>query len=291
VAELLGFDGIQENSNDCVASTDHAVDALAACTNLIVPLGRVANELDVWHSFEFDLVEVADEIASPSSMMPQKKNPSVFEYVRMNVAHVLSRYADIVGMAHGLPYGDVCDIKEISMAVCPTIRGTAGNLNSMRRVFAGLIVKPDRMLERARAGFSTASELAATLYREAGIPLRLAHGVVAEVVREVWKDGGLAQAITNDLVDAAAKKVTGRPAGLSAESLARALDPVAFVEVHTSRGGVAPSEVERMIGERRKTLAAAGERQAARKARLELAARRLEREVTGLVNAAGAGCR
>ena len=282
-AELLGFDGIQENSNDCVASTDHAVDAICACTNLIVPLGRVANELDVWHSFEYDMVEVADDIASPSSMMPQKKNPSVFEYARMRVAHVMSGYTDIVGMAHGLPYGDICDIKEISMRACPTIRTTAHALREMKRVFEGLIVKPDIMLKRAAAGFSTASELAATLYREAGVPLRLAHGVVAEVVRAVWKDGGLSQAITNEIVNAAAEKVTGESAGLSDESLARALDPIAFVEAHTSQGGVAPVEVERMIGERRKTLAAAEQRHVQRLERLEAAAKRLDAEVAALI--------
>jgi argininosuccinate lyase len=283
VADFLGFDGIQENANDCVASTDHAVDAVCACTNLIVPLGRVANEMDVWHSFEFNMIEIADDMAAPSSMMPQKKNPAVFEYLRMTVAHVMSGYADIVGMAHGLPYGDVCDIKEISMRVCPTVRQVAGSLRSMQKVFSGLIVKPDIMLKRAGAGFSTASELAATLYREAGIPLRLAHGVVAEVVRQVWEDGGLAQAITNGIVDAAAEKVTGRPAGLSEASLARALDPTAFVEAHASRGGAAPEEVVRMIAERKKTLADAQTRHRDRLARLDAAAEKLDQAVDALI--------
>jgi argininosuccinate lyase len=282
-AKLLGFDGIQENSNDCVASTDHAVDAVCACTNLIVPLGRVANELDVWHSFEFNMIEVADDIAAPSSMMPQKKNPAVLEYVRMAVAHVMSCYTDIVAMANGLPYGDICDIKEISMRVCPTVRSTAGSLRTMGKVFAGLIVKPDVMLKRAAAGFSTASELAAVLYREAGIPLRLAHGVVAEVVRKLWKDGGLAEAITNEVVNAAAEKVTGSPADLSDESLARALDPTAFVEAHTSQGGVAPKEVERMIAERRGQLTQSDARHQHRLENLEQATDVLDAAVSELI--------
>ena len=282
-ARLLGFDGIQENANDCVASTDHAVDAVCACTNLMIPLGRVGNELDVWHSFEFNMVEVADDIAAPSSMMPQKKNPAVFEYARMRTGHIAACYTDIVTMAHGIPYGDICDIKEITMRVCPAVRDAATALRNMKEVFAGLIVKEPVMRERAGAGFSTASELAATLYREADIPLRLAHGVVAEVVRRVWQDGGLAMEITTDLVDEAAQHVVGRPARLSNESLARALAPTAFVEAHTSQGGVAPSEVTRMIGERRKDLTLARGRHAGRVGRLQRAGDELAQAVAGLI--------
>jgi len=282
-ARWLGFDGVLENANDCVASTDQAVDVVCALTNIAIPLGRVANEMYTWSSFEHNMVEIADELAAPSSMMPQKKNPAMLEYMRMKLGEVAACYADIVTRAHGIPYGDVCDIKEISMRVCGTTRGVAGALKSFGRFLDTVIVKKEIMRERAAAGFSTASELAAVLYREANIPLRLAHGVVAAVVRRVWSDGGLATEITPEIVDEAAVEVVGRPAELSPEALHRGLDPTEFVKAHTCQGGVAPVEVRRMINDRREKLAAGRERQRARVAQIEDAAIEFDTVVDGIV--------
>jgi argininosuccinate lyase len=288
-AHWLGFDGVLENANDCVASTDQALDVVCALTNIAIPLSRVANEMYVWSSFEHNMVEIADELAAPSSMMPQKKNPAMLEFMRMKLAEVAACYADITTRAHGIPYGDVCDIKSISMRVCPTVRGVAGALKSFGRFLNTLIVKREIMLQRAAAGFSTASELAAVLYREAGIPLRLAHGVVAAVVRRVWSDGGLATEITSEIVDEATVEVVGRPAKLSPGALRRGLDPVEFVKAHTCQGGVAPVEVRRMIADRREKLAAGRGRQRARLERIENAAVELDAAVAEIVGQPGNG--
>jgi len=283
-AELLGFDGIIEHSNDCVAATDHAVDTVAALTNLAIPLSRVANELDTWTCFEVNMVEITDALGSTSSMMPQKKSACVFEHVRSALAVVMGCYSDIVCRAHNTSYGDVIEVEAISNRTHSAIDTVVSALRRLEKAIETLIIKEDIMLRYAQEGFSTVSELAAVLYREAGIPLRVGYAVVAAVVRRVWEAGRAASDITTEMLDEAAIEITGSPAGLSSESLAAALDAVKFVEAHKSQGGVAPSEVERMILVREEKLEETRARHRERIQRLEEADGMLDAAVADILD-------
>jgi argininosuccinate lyase len=260
-AKLLGFDGILEHSNDSVAATDFLVDILAAVTNLFIPLSRVASDLDIWSSFEFSMVEVADEICNPSSMMPQKKNPALFEFCRMTLGRILGAYSEVVCGAHGTQYGDVVEMRELSYSIHPRLQEAAKQLRIMNRAIDTLIVKKERMLNLAQKGFSTATELAAVLYRKSSVPLRMAHGVVAEIVRKMISAGKSPQDITPALVEQVSRELLGEGIKLSADVLRSSIDPVQFVAAHDSVGGVAPPTVTGMISKRRKRLEASRKRQ------------------------------
>jgi argininosuccinate lyase len=263
-AALLGFDGILEHSNDSVAATDFLIDILSAITNLFIPLSRVASDLDIWSSFEFSMVEVADEICNPSSMMPQKKNPALFEFCRMTLGKILGAYSEVVCGAHGTQYGDVIEMRELSYSIQPRLQEAVKQLRIMNRAIDTLIVKNERMLDLAQRGFSTATELAAVLYRESSVPLRMAHGVVAEIVRKMVSAGESPQDITPEIVEQVSRELLGEGIHLSAEVLQSSIDPVRFVAAHDSFGGVAPSTVAGMISQRRKTLETFRKRQSSR---------------------------
>jgi argininosuccinate lyase len=282
-ADLLGFEGLVEHSNDCVAATDHAVDIVGALINLMIPLSRVANELDIWSSFEFNMVEIADHLANPSSMMPQKKNPAIFEFCRMALGQMLGAYSEIVCGSHAVMYGDVIEMRELTFSIHPKIKEVCKQLKIMGEAVDTMIVKKDIMLKRAAEGFSTVTELAAVLYREAGMPLRMAHGVVAEVVRKMLDMGKFTSDITPEIVDAVAKKVTGNPVGINKELLESALDPVKFVEAHKSCGGVASVEVERMIHNRNEKLEEMEKRHEKRLQRLKDAEKKLNAQVERII--------
>ncbi len=282
-ARLLGFDGIVEHSNDAVAATDFIVDILAALTNFMIPMSRVANDLDVWSSFEFGMVEVSDEICNPSSMMPQKKNPAIFEFCRMSLGQILGGFSEVVCGSHALPYGDVIEMRELSFSVHPKIREAARQTGLMREAISSLILKKERMLELARKGFSTATELAAVLYREAGVPLRMAHGIVAETVKRLVGEGKDSRHITSELIAEISRKVTGTAIEISSERLKASIDPVEFVRVHISEGGVSPVSVRKMIDSRESLLGSFKERQAARYAKIETARVELARHVADFI--------
>jgi argininosuccinate lyase len=260
-AELLGFDGVLEHSNDSVAATDFIVDILAAVTNLFIPLSRVANDLDIWSSLEFSMVEVADEICNPSSMMPQKKNPALFEFCRMTLGKILGAYSEVVCGAHGTQYGDVIEMRELSYSIHPRLIEAVKQIRLMNRAIDTLIVKKERMLDLARKGFSTATELAAVLYRESSVPLRMAHGIVAEVVRRMISAEKSPQEITPQIIGQVSKDLLGEEIELSEEVLRSSIDPVHFVAAHDSLGGVAPASVTTMISNRRDDLEAFRKRQ------------------------------
>ncbi|TVQ37778.1 MAG: argininosuccinate lyase [Spirochaetaceae bacterium] len=283
-AELLGFDGVVEHTNDAVAATDFLIDTLSALTNIFVPLSRVANDLDIWSTSEFGMVEIADEISNPSSMMPQKKNPAVFEFCRRTVASILGAYSEVVCGSHATQYGDVTEMRELSFAVKPRLIEATRQLRAFRAALDTMIVKKERMLELAATGFSTATELAAVLYREAHIPLRMAHGVVADAVRQAVKEGKTAQDITPEILTAIIREVTGQEVAMSRDQINAGLDPVRFVQAHRSEGGVAPEIVRGMIRKRRAVLAEFTERQALRTRRREDADAELACQVRALLN-------
>jgi argininosuccinate lyase len=282
-ADLLGFDGLVEHSNDAVAATDFIVDCVATLTNLMIPLSRVSNELDIWSSFEFGMVEIADHLTNPSSMMPQKKNPAIFEICRMTLGQILGSFSEIVCAAHAVPYGDVIEMRELAFKIQPTIKEAIRALTLMGEGIDTLVVHKDVMLKHARGGFSTVTELASLLYREADIPLRMAHGIVAEVVRRTLAEGHLATDISSQLVEQAALQVTGKAIQIDTNLLESSLDPSRFVELHDSQGGVAPAEVQRMIKERDKELNETVKRQAKRLAKLRAAEQELNRQVRKIV--------
>jgi len=210
------------------------------------------------------MVEVADEMCNPSSMMPQKKNPALFEFCRMTLGKILGAYSEIVCGAHGTQYGDVIEMRELSYSIHPRLQETVKQLRIMNRAIDTLIVKDERMLDLARRGFSTATELAAVLYRESSVPLRMAHGVVAEIVRKMISEGKSPQDITPEVVEQVSRELLGEGIKLSAEVLQSSINPVRFVAAHDSFGGVAPPTVAGMISERRKRLEAYRRRQTER---------------------------
>jgi len=283
-AKLLGFDRVMEHTNDCVASTDQATNVVAAMINLAIPMSRVANEMHWWATFEFNMIELTDTICEASSMMPQKKSPCVFEDIRGTLAKVLGCYTDLVCRAQNTMYGDTIEVYEASECVPHTVAEVIHAIHTFNKVLDNLIVKKDIMLRHAQRGFSTATELAAFLFREAHLPLRIAHAVVGESVHEVWERRGTAVDIDAEVVDRAAVKIIGKPLHVDPKGLARALDATHFVEAHQSQGAVAPKEVHRMVGRRRQDLKKAQDRHTRRCKALQAANRCLEEAVQKLIS-------
>ena len=284
-ARLLGFDSVIEHANFCVAGTDQAINLVCAMTNLMLPMGRAATEMYHWCTFEYNMLEVAASISETSSMMPQKRNPCMFEEIRQTVGAVMGAYNDACARSHNIMWGDTIEVMQLSEATVPVVDKVLYAVKLFNKTIPAISVHREVMLRYAAEGFSTCSELAAIIVRERQIPWRICHAIVAEVVRELSDSGRTASDMTPELVDEMAIKVTGEPLGLDAATMAAALDPVKFVEAHHSRGGVAPGEVERMVGERKRALAEAEARQAGRTGQLADADAELSRVVDEMVGA------
>jgi argininosuccinate lyase len=268
-AELLGFDGLLENSYDAIGAGDHMTEAMAALTTLAFSLSRVTRDLLFWATREAAALRIHDTFIQISSIMPQKRNPVVLEHLRARLGRLIGLANTVGMMAHNVPYGDTQDIED---EIHPPLFGaceTAGQILALyTAVFETLEVNREHLCARAASGFTTATELADTLARDVGLPFRTAHRIVSRLVQSALVRGLEPADVTSSLLDEAAEAVLGRPLGLPEEAVRQALDPVHFVEIRTQPGGPAPAtmrawldEAERALDADRDWLAAEGARQ------------------------------
>jgi len=273
-AELLGFDGLVENAMDAASARDFLVETTGAVAGLATTLSGLAEDVVVFASKGH--VELADEYASTSSIMPQKKNPDTLELVRGRTGDATAGLTGLLTTLKGLPRAYNRDLQRAGQHAWDAIDSTT----EATEVAVGAVATAEwpeaELAAAAGEGFSTATGVADLLAR-AGVPFRTAHEVVARAATDGEPD--------IETVDAAARDVLGE--GLSAyvdrAAVERALDPAESVAARDSRGGPAPDAVERHLERANEQLAADRERLAERRRTVETARERLETEVDGYV--------
>jgi argininosuccinate lyase len=250
VAGWLGFEGLVENSYDAVCASDHMLEAASAVLVLASNLSRFVYDLMLWSSNEFGVLDLDDSLVQISSIMPQKRNPVALEHLRAVLSRVMGRAAAVFPLAHNVPLGDINDVGDDLQPMVEEVFAEAKRaLQLLQEVLQKCRFNTGLLEQRARDGFAAVTEVADTLVREAGLPFRVAHHIVARFVADLRAQGRtLPQATLADL-DAAARAVIGRPAGLMPESLRQASCPRIFVERRAVAGGPAPAEVRRALGE------------------------------------------
>jgi argininosuccinate lyase len=273
LAELLGFDGLVENSYDAIGGADYLGEAATTLQLSFLGLGRFVNDLLLWSTREFGAIRVADPYVQVSSIMPQKRNPVSLEHVRSLLSAAVGDTGTVLTMLHNTPFGDVVDTEDdLQPYLWRALEAADGLYRLLAAVVGTMEVDKELLLGRAAAGYSTVTELADTLVRERGLSFRVAHAVVTEVVKLAETEGVGAGGISPALVDRAAEDVTGDPLGLSQEMISRTLDPASFVQIRALPGGPAPEEMRRALEERRTahTRRISGHRQREEKIRARL---------------------
>lgn len=243
-AELLGFEGIVENSMDAASARDFLFDSAAALTGLATTLSGLAEDLILFSNKGY--VELSDEYSSTSSIMPQKKNPDTLELVRATAGSASAGLNGLLTTLKGLPRAYNRDLQRATTHVWSTVdavtEGTAVASGAITTTAWNTVALADA----AGSGFSTATGIADKLAM-CGIPFRTAHEILAKAAQE----GADAAAI-----ESAAEEVLDEPldAYISNEEIQAALDPIQSVASRDSRGGPAPSAVNAQLDSVAKTL-------------------------------------
>lgn len=257
LAQLLGFEGAIHHTRDAMWQADTPIEITAVVTALLVNLDRLAEDLQVWATREFDLIELADAYSRASVIMPQKKNPYSLAYVRGLTNVTIGRLAAMANVGRtpsGQPdnrifaYGDVPQ----------TLEQATEAVQLMAGVMRTLSVNVGLMAQRAGAGYAQATDLADAIMLCAGLPYQEAHRVVGQVVATAIEQGIPAEQISVEMIDEAAQAAVGRALHLSSETLAKALDPRAIVATRVGLGGAAPGPMREMLVECRESLKEAG---------------------------------
>ena len=239
-ASALGFDRPARNSLDAVSDRDFAVEFLAACALTSVHLSRIAEEIVIWMSAPFRFVTLSDSFSTGSSMMPQKRNPDAAELVRGKAGRVIGDLATLLITLKGLPLTYFKDMQEDKEPVFDAYDALELSVAAMTGMVLDLNVHPAAMRAAAAQGFSTATDLADWLVREANVPFREAHDIAGRAVRlaEEKHCADLAGLTDKDLQTIDVRLTEGVKAVLSVES---------SVASRTSYGGTAPSKVREQI--------------------------------------------
>ncbi|MCP8311606.1 MAG: argininosuccinate lyase [Candidatus Methylarchaceae archaeon HK02M1] len=254
VSELLGFDGLVENSIDAVSTRDFGVEAISNLAILMTDLSRFAEELIFWSSHEFSIVEMPDEYASTSSIMPQKKNPVVVELVRAKTSNVYGNLLASLSILKALPYSYNLDLQELTHHIWDACQTALSTLDIFAHMLKKMKFNTKRLLELAQSEMSTATELADTIVRELGIPFRTAHRIVGLLVRRALADDKSLDRVVKEDLDGIVKATTRKGIHIPNEAKQKALDTIENVKIRSVRGGPSPKEVARMLKQRSNAL-------------------------------------
>lgn len=246
-AELLGFDGIIQNSLDCVCSRDYLLDILSNFALLAGTFARLTQDMRIWATPDYGYVEVADKVAVCSSIMPQKKNPWTFETSASFCARVKG-YADAAWITYkGVPYAFTMESMDVISNFWPALEDI-GNVATLLEVsMKDIKIRKDRAIETARGNFTTVTELANTLVRVEGISFRAAHEIVAHVVGYLTEHNMKANEIHLDTLNSISNELFHRSLKITEEQIQEALDPIKNAYSKKVLGGTAPEEVDRQL--------------------------------------------
>lgn len=248
-AQLLGFEGICENSLDGVSDRDFAIEFTAAASLIMTHLSRFSEELVLWTSAQFDFIELPDRFCTGSSIMPQKKNPDVPELVRGKTGRITGHLVSLLTLMKSQPLAYNKDNQEDKEPLFDTVENLFNCLRAYADMVPAIIAKRDNMREAARRGFSTATDLADYLVKK-GVAFRDSHEIVGKAVAFGIEQG-------KDLADMSLQELR-QFSGEIGDDVFAVLTLDGSVNARNHLGGTAPEQVRGAVARGRKLVAERG---------------------------------
>lgn len=245
-AELLGFDAISENSLDAVSDRDFMIEFNAAAALLMVHLSRMAEEIIIWASDQYQFIEIGDAFCTGSSIMPQKKNPDVAELIRGKTGRVNGNLVTLLMLMKAQPLAYNRDNQEDKQPLFDSADTVLTSLQVFTRMIPAIEVNQPRMLEAALSGYATATDLAEYLVRK-GAPFRDAHEVVGKTVRYAIDQQCQLDAVSLDTLKGFSELID--------DDVYDVLSPKGSIESRNHYGGTAPAQVRQALARARQRIA------------------------------------
>lgn len=246
VAKTLGFSTVYHNSLDAVSDRDFALEFLSNAAILMQHLSRLAEELILWCTYEFNYVEMADSFATGSSIMPQKKNADFAELTRGKTGRVYGALMGLLTTMKALPLAYNKDMQEDKEPVFDAYTTILGSVHIFAGMLESLTVHETRMHDATTNDFSNATELADYLATK-GVPFRQAHAIVGELVLKGIKTHTTLQDMPLAELKAAAPQIE--------DDVYAELSSEAAVNRRTSLGGTAVTNVIKEVARAKERLA------------------------------------
>lgn len=236
LANKLGFPRISENALDGVSDRDFLGDTIYYLTRINIHLSNLAEDLIVFATKEFNLVELDDAITTGSSIMPHKKNPDVCEILRARSGHSIGNLVSVLTILKGLPSSYNRDLQELKSILIRQIKETGFCLNIASLIVENTKFLPPKKEWENRPNWMCINDLIDFLVKK-GYSFRSAYDSVAQMIKQSMND-------MNSFVTLLAKKT-----GLSVDTIITKLTPASSIKNKISRGGTGSDSVKSLINQ------------------------------------------
>ena len=235
----LGFKKPTSNSIDTVSDRDFVLDFLYSVSVCAMHISRIAEELIIWNSDAFNLINLSDKVVTGSSIMPQKKNPDLLEYLRGKTGSAYGNLFSMLTILKGLPlsyYKDLQDDKEIIFKSNDTLFNC---LEVFDEILKNFTPNKKKMFELANTGYITATDLADYLVKNHSLSFRKAYQKTAAIVNLAEKNKKNLNQLTIDELKKIEPKLT--------KDVLKVFDLNNSVNSKKSYGGTSFENIKKMI--------------------------------------------
>lgn len=238
ISRLLGFRKPTANSLDAVSDRDFIVETLSALSVLFMHLSRIAEDLILWNSQEFQFVTMDDQYSTGSSLMPHKKNPDMLELIRGKTGEAYGNLLSVLVTMKGLPHSYNRDMQEDKAPLFRSIYSALGALDVLEGVVRTFKVEKDNCLKASKDSFLFATDLLEYLVKKK-IPVREAHDIVGGLVHKALESHSTLSGLSLEVYQKYSKAFK--------KDVFQLFDPAVSVKSKSSLGSTNPELVKKQI--------------------------------------------
>ena len=246
-AELLGFEGLVENSIDATSSRDFVAEYLASIAILMTNLSKISEDFVLWSTSEFSFIELSDEFTSPSSVMPQKKNPDILELTRGKTAEIIGNLTAVLTTIKGLSTGYGRDLQQIKSSIWSSSRISISALLILKSMLLTLHVNDKQMKKATESSYLIALDIAEKLVLKE-IPFRTTHKIAGSLVQQAHASKKSLNTLTQDQIKKSVEGTKVDPKLVS--EIISTTTTKSSLKDRVSLGSSGYSEQKRMISDR-----------------------------------------
>lgn len=236
LAKSLGFAHVSQNSIDAVSDRDFAAEYLFCATMIGIHMSKLAEQIILYTSAEFDFLELSDSFSTGSSLMPQKKNPDVFELTRGKAGTLLGLLTGLLATLKGLPSAYDKDLQEDKAPVFQATDTLIAILPVITGAIRTITIKAERLRSAIDSTMMT-TDLADYLV-EKGVPFREAHAMAGKVVRVAGEKNCKLEEMSLEAY---------QTLGPFASDIYEVFDPIKSIQKRNTTGGTSPQSVRNQI--------------------------------------------
>ncbi|MEG8098976.1 argininosuccinate lyase [Candidatus Liberibacter brunswickensis] len=238
-AKELGFREPTRNSIDSVSDRDFILECLSHSAICAMHMSRLAEEMIIWSTPQFNFIRFSDAFSTGSSIMPQKRNPDGAELVRAKTGRINGALLSLLTVMKGLPLAYSKDMQEDKEPVFDALETLQITILAISAMIEDLTINKDRLHEAASINNSTATDLADWLVSHAGLPFREAHCITGRIVSLAEKNQCELAELPLEMLEQVSPIITS--------DVYNVLTVESSISVRKSFGGTSPTEVMRQI--------------------------------------------